>query len=162
VLFSSKTCEWFTPPEFFEGLNAEFGPFDLDPCATAENAKCPRFFTRQDDGLAQRWRGRVFANPPYGRPLAQWMKKAFDSVRDGDAELVVCLVPARTDVGWWHEYTSQGEIRLLRGRLRFGGCENSAPFPSALVIFRAAQIALRNRGEGALRNGRRAQPHEVL
>src|SRR5262245_6644474 len=93
ALFSSKSDEWPTDPKVFEKYNAEYGPFTLDPCATAENAKCPQFFTRGDDGLSQRWTGRVWMNPPYGRTIGLWMKKAYESVRDGDAEIVVCLVP---------------------------------------------------------------------
>jgi phage N-6-adenine-methyltransferase len=134
VLFSSKTVEWSTPQDFFDELNAEFG-FDLDPCATVENAKCARYFTMADNGLAQPWPGRVFMNPPYGRAVAAWMEKASLSAQT-TAELVVCLVPARTDTRWWHDYAMHGEVRLLRGRLKFGGASAAAPFPSALIIFR--------------------------
>lgn len=132
---SSRTDEWATEPTVFAALQAEFGPFDLDPCATPQNAKCERYFTRADDGLIQDWSGRVFMNPPYGRALPAWMGKAWRAVQNG-ADLVVCLVPARTDTRWWHEFAVQGEVRFLRGRLRFGGCLNPAPFPSAVVIFR--------------------------
>jgi phage N-6-adenine-methyltransferase len=137
VHFSSATPEWATPPDVFAALDAEFGPFDLDPCATSENAKCERYFTRKDDGLEQVWAGRVWLNPPYGRTIGAWMEKAWEASRSS-AELVVYLVPARTDTHWWHKYCTQGEVRFLRGRLRFGGCANSAPFPSAVVVFRNA------------------------
>jgi phage N-6-adenine-methyltransferase len=137
ALLSSKSVEWYTPRDFFAKLVAEFGAFDLDPCATAENAVCARFFSKEQDGLAQRWDAkRVFMNPPFGRAIPLWMAKAVKSVRIGDAELIVCLVPVRTDARWWHEYATQGEIRFLKGRLKFGGCENSAPFGCALVILR--------------------------
>jgi phage N-6-adenine-methyltransferase len=137
VHFSSRTPEWSTPPELFAELAAVFGPFDLDPCATPENAKCARYFTAADDGLAQEWTGRVFVNPPYGTALPAWMAKAWEASRNG-CERVVCLVPARTDTAWWHEYAARGEVHFLRGRIRFGGCESSAPFPSAVVVFRNA------------------------
>jgi phage N-6-adenine-methyltransferase len=132
--FSSATDDWPTPQDFFDKVNEEFG-FTLDPCSSADNAKCSNFFTKDDDGLAQEWTGRVWMNPPYGRAIGAWMKKAYESAKS-TAETVVCLVPARTDTAWWHEYAAKGEVRFIRGRLKFGGHKNSAPFPSALVIFK--------------------------
>jgi phage N-6-adenine-methyltransferase len=129
IHFRSDSYEWATPADFFAQVDAEFH-FDLDACASPDNTKCPRYFTRQENGLAQRWTGRVWCNPPYGKTISLWMKKAVESVRDGDAEIVVCLVHARTDTRWWHEFASKGEVRYLRGRLRFGGADSSAPFPS--------------------------------
>ena len=134
VHFSSATCDWATPPDLFEELNREF-EFTLDPCSSSTNAKCASYFTVEDDGLKQRWAGRVFMNPPYGRQISSWMAKAWESTHAG-AELVVCLVPARTDTAWWHDYAARGEIRFLKGRLRFGDAATSAPFPSAVVVFR--------------------------
>ena len=134
VHFSSATDVWPTPQSLFDELHHEFG-FTLDVCALAANAKCPAFFTPEMDGLAQEWTGVCWMNPPYGRSIGRWMEKAFTSAAAG--ALVVCLVPARTDTAWWHEFvTKASEVRFLRGRLRFGGAEASAPFPSALVIFR--------------------------
>jgi phage N-6-adenine-methyltransferase len=135
VHFQSKTCEWATPPELFADLEARFGGFTLDPCATAENACCPHYFTRAEDGLAQTWTGRVWLNPPYGREIGGWMRKAWESAQT-TADLVVCLVPARTDTSWWHEWAARGEVEFLQGRIRFGGSTSGAPFPSALVVFR--------------------------
>ena len=135
VHFSSVTDEWPTPQAFYDECNAEFGPFDLDPCATAESAKCAKFYTESDDGLSKEWVGKVWMNPPYGRTIIKWMKKAYESSLSG-AE-VVCLVPARTDTNWWHEYAAKGNVRFIRGRLKFGGHKNSAPFPSALIHFPA-------------------------
>lgn len=133
---SSDTPEWATPQDFFDELDGEFN-FTLDPCATKENAKCVKFFTREDDGLKQSWEGeRVFMNPPYGREIGKWMKKAYEESIKGS--LVVCLVPARTDTRWWHDYAMKAwphGIRLLKGRLKFGNSKNSAPFPSAVIIF---------------------------
>lgn len=133
-MFSSKTDDWETPKDFFDDLEKKFGKFDLDPCATKGNAKARRFFTKEDNGLEKKWDGRVFVNPPYGRTIGLWMKKSWESSRDG-ADLVVCLVPARTDTAWWHEYAMRGIIVFIRGRLKFGKSRNSAPFPSAVVIF---------------------------
>ncbi len=134
VHFSSATDLWATPQDLFDKLNAEFA-FDLDVCATPENAKVIRYFTKEQDGLAQPWSGRCWMNPPYGREIGRWMHKAYCAALFGDAT-VVCLVPARTDTAWWHDYAIKGEVRFLRGRLKFGGHKNSAPFPSAIVIFR--------------------------
>lgn len=135
VHFSSASNEWETPQAFFDKLNEEFG-FTLDPCCTHENAKCKTHFTKQDDGLSQSWANKVvFMNPPYGREIGHWMRKAFVESRQS-ATVVVCLVPARTDTAWWHDYAIKGEVRFIRGRLKFNGHKNSAPFPSAIVIFK--------------------------
>jgi phage N-6-adenine-methyltransferase len=135
IHFSSATNEWATPQAFFDELNAEFR-FTLDPCCTHENAKCARHFTAAEDGLKESWAyERVFMNPPYGREIGKWMKKAYES-SNLLGSLVVCLVPARTDTHWWHDFAAKGEVRFIRGRLKFGDGKNSAPFPSAVVIFR--------------------------
>ena len=132
--FSSASCEWATPQWLFDALDREFG-FTLDPCATPENAKCGKYFTVTNDGLKQSWAEEVvFMNPPYGTVIGVWMRKAWEASREGAT--VVCLVPARTDTEWWHRFAMRGEVRLLRGRLKFGDSKNSAPFPSAIVVFR--------------------------
>ena len=133
-LFTSNTPEWETPQLFFDKLNKEFH-FTLDPCAIKENAKCKKFFTKEEDGLKESWKGEVvFMNPPYGREIGKWLKKAYDESYKWGI-IVVCLVPARTDTAWWHDYCMYGEIRFVRGRLKFGKSNNSAPFPSAIIIF---------------------------
>lgn len=133
AMFSSETDMWATPQWLFDELNHEFG-FETDVCAVDGNAKCLKYFTPEIDGLSQTWEGVCWMNPPYGRTIGKWMKKAFESSTDGAT--VVCLVPARTDTAWWHDYAIHGEVRFLRGRLKFGDAKNSAPFPSAVVIFR--------------------------
>lgn len=141
VHYSSKTDMWATPQETFDRLDAEFGPFDLDVCATPENAKCKNFYTRAEDGLAQPWRGKCWMNPPYGREIKLWMRKAYEESRKG--ALVVCLIPARTDTAWWHDYAMRGDVSFIRGRLKFGGAANSAPFPSAVVVFKPKTLNLK-------------------
>jgi phage N-6-adenine-methyltransferase len=133
VHFSSVTDQWATPQDFFDQQNALHGPFDVDVCADATNAKCAVYFDKDIDGLAQPWVGKCWMNPPYGRDIGKWMKKAKESA--GAGTVVVCLVPARTDTKWWHDYAMAGHIVFIRGRLKFGGSKNSAPFPSAMVIF---------------------------
>ena len=133
LMFSSAKCEWETPQATFDALNAEFG-FEIDVCALPENAKCARYFTPEMDGLAQSWEGVCWMNPPYGREMPKWIRKAWESAQWGAT--VVCLLPSRTDTAAWHDFCMKGEIRFIRGRLKFGGHENSAPFPSAIVIFR--------------------------
>ena len=133
VHFSSESQEWSTPQAFFDEYNAQYR-FDIDVCATPENAKCPKYYSKEDDGLAQEWRGVCWMNPPYGRGIGAWVRKAFETAESGKG-MVVCLLPARTDTSWWHDYAMKGEIVFLRGRLKFGGAKNSAPFPSAIVIF---------------------------
>ncbi len=135
---TSKSEDWATPLEFFNLLHAEFD-FTLDVCASEWNAKCPKFFTKQQDGLDRPWAPeRCWMNPPYGRDIGRWMAKARDEARSG--ALVVCLVPARTDTTWWHEFIGQrAEVRFVKGRLKFvhqDGRGDPAPFPSAVVIYR--------------------------
>lgn len=140
VMFSSKTDEWETPQELFDELNREFC-FTIDVCASEENHKCDYYFRKNDpvDGLRMAWSGRCWMNPPYGREIGKWIKKANDEVKKGGVSLVVCLLPARTDTKWFHEYIYNKpnvEIRFLKGRLKFGESKNSAPFPSMVVVFR--------------------------
>lgn len=136
VHYSSEKDDWETPPAFFAQLDEEFG-FTLDVCATADNAKCARYFSPEEDGLAQDWGNNVcWMNPPYGRVvIKRWMKKAFEAAKAGAT--AVCLIPARTDTSsWWWEYVIRGEVRFIRGRIKFVGGNSSAPFPSAVVVFR--------------------------
>lgn len=118
LMFSSKTDLWATPQTFFDELNSEFG-FDTDVCALASNAKCAKFFTPEVNGLTQEWEGVCWMNPPYGRGIGMWLKKAYESSQKGAT--VVCLVPSRTDTRWWHDYCMKGEVRFIKGRLKFGG-----------------------------------------
>lgn len=153
----SRADDWETPADLFAKLDAEFG-FTIDVAATAENAKCPLFFTPDDDGLSQSWDGRVcWMNPPYGTAIARWMRKAFEESLRGAT--VVCLVPARTDTAWWHDYAMRAhERRFLRGRVRFlrngvgigdrSKGSQSSPFPSAVVVFRASRTAFRGSSHG--------------
>lgn len=130
VHFSSKSSEWGTPIELFKELDREFH-FDLDVCATPQNAKCKKYFTEIEDGLTQNWEGVCWMNPPYGRQIHKWVKKAAESKTK-----VICLLPSRTDTAWWHDYCIKyGNIRFLRGRIKFDGAKHGAPFPSAIVIF---------------------------
>lgn len=135
VHFSSKSNEWTTPQYLFDELNEEFN-FTLDPCATDENAKCSKYFTIEDDGLSKDWSNDVvFMNPPYGRGIKKWIKKAYEESLNGAT--VVCLIPARTDTTYWHDFIfdKADDIKFLKGRLKFGNGKNSAPFPSAIVIY---------------------------
>jgi phage N-6-adenine-methyltransferase len=139
LMFSSSTDDWATPQVFFDALNVEFH-FELDVCGSASNAKCSRYFTVVEDGLKQDWRGSVWMNPPYGRVIKHWVQKAYESSLEGAT--VVCLLPARTDTSWWHNYCVKGEIRFVRGRLKFGSAASCAPFPSAVVVFRPASVQI--------------------
>ena len=133
---TSACSEWGTPQDFFDRLHEEF-KFTLDVCATPENTKCTQFYSPDDDSLQQTWNGVCWMNPPYGRQISKWIQKAYESSLSGAS--VVCLVPARTDTRWWHNYCSRGEIRFVRGRLQFcrpDKIKDNAPFPCAVVIFR--------------------------
>ena len=133
-LYSSKTDMWETPQELFDELDKEF-QFDLDVCAIPENAKCKAFYTPEQDGLSQPWKGTCWCNPPYGRDIGQWVRRAFLASISGST--VVMLLPSRTDTKWFHDYIyKRAEIRFVKGRLKFGNSKNSAPFPSMIVVFR--------------------------
>ena len=136
VLYSSKEEKWATPQDFFDKLNDEFH-FTLDAAASPDNAKCVNYFTEEQDGLAQSWGGHtVWCNPPYCRKTGLWVKKAYEEHQRTGCT-VVMLLPSRTDVRWFHDYIlDKAEIRFIKGRLKFGGNKNSAPFPSIVVIYR--------------------------
>ena len=136
TMFSSKTDLWATPQDFYDKLNSEFH-FTLDPCATPHNAKCVKFYTKEQDGLRKDWGGNtVFCNPPYGRDIYAWVRKCFMEAQKINT-IVVMLIPARTDTRYFHEfiYHKAREIRFIKGRLKFGDQKNSAPFPSMVVVF---------------------------
>ena len=136
-MFTSDTSEWATPQDFFDKLNAEFH-FTLDPCATPENAKCGKFYTKEQNGLAQDWTGEtVFCNPPYGKEISAWVEKCYKHSLSG--ECAVMLIPSRTDTRWFHEWVyGKAELRFVKGRLRFNDSKGSAPFPSLVVVYRGA------------------------
>ena len=165
LMFSSASSEWATPPEIFEPLNKEFG-FTLDVCATRENAKCKRYFSKEDDTFKQDWKGRCWMNPVYGIPenpcpkdrskckkkkcikrgyhidtyipgALDFVEKAYWEVLRGYSECVVCLLPVRSDTVWWHRRVMYAaEIRFIEGRITFVGAPAPAPFPSVIVVFK--------------------------
>lgn len=135
ALFSSASGDWETPQELFDALNEEFH-FTLDACATRENALCPVFYS--EDSLTRPWYNNVYCNPPYGRQIGEWVRKGCLATSCFEARVVVMLLPARTDTRWWHDWVMKAdEIRFIRGRLKFSGHKNSAPFPSCIVVFRS-------------------------
>ena len=141
LCIGTETPEWATPQGLFDELDKEFG-FTLDVCALPENAKCDRYFTPEIDGLSQDWTGTCWMNPPYGKVISHWIRKAYESCQTQEADCVVCLLPVRTDTRWFHELIypaqkcGQAEIRFIKGRLKFGGAKSAAPFPNMLVIYR--------------------------
>lgn len=137
VMFSSKSNEWTTPKAFFDKLDRIFGPFTLDPCCDGTNNLTQHYFTEQQGGLAQSWQGHtVFMNPPYSRgELKRWIQKAYEESQKKNT-MVVALIPSRTDTKYWHEYVMKARhILFVKGRIKFGDGTNSAPFPSAVVVF---------------------------
>jgi phage N-6-adenine-methyltransferase len=139
VMFSSDKMEWETPQDFFDNLNKEFN-FELDVCATKENTKCKRYFTKEQNGLLEsnkgNWSKCNWMNPPYGRDIRNWIRHAYKNAKMY-GNTTVALLPARTDTRWFHDYIyNKMEIRFIKGRLKFSGSKNSAPFPSMIVIFK--------------------------
>jgi phage N-6-adenine-methyltransferase len=136
VHYSSKKMDWETPHDFFGRYNGEFH-FTLDVAASHENKKCARCFTKEDNGLEQDWQGEtVWCNPPYGKELPKWVEKCY---REGQKRntTVVMLIPSRTDTRYFHDFIyGKAEIRFIKGRLKFVGAKDAAPFPSMVVIYR--------------------------
>lgn len=137
VMFSSKSDEWNTPHKLFDKLN-QFYKFTLDPCATADNRKCWKYFSQSDDGLIQDWSNEVvFVNPPYSN-VAGWVEKCYNEYKDKGVTSVL-LIPARTDTKWFHKYCMKADlIQFVKGRVKFengASKPNSAPFPSMIVVF---------------------------
>jgi site-specific DNA-methyltransferase (adenine-specific) len=152
--------DWGTPAKVFDALAARFGPFDLDPCGSADayaSQRCGRHFTVEDDGLRRPWPGRVFVNPPYGRPLNEWVRKCWLESQ-GVAEIVVALLPARTDTRWFHRYVMgsvyadrpvamrAAEVHFVPGRLSFAGADGPATFPSVVVVWRSTGAPIEDAG----------------
>ena len=148
LMFSSKKDDWETPQELFDELNKEFN-FEVDAAASDENHKCDIYFKKNPDpfhcdGLTADWGGHItFCNPPYGREIGKWVRKAYETQKSAwnykYKTIVVMLVPARTDTKWFHDYIynkENVEIRFLKGPLKFGNAKNSAPFPSMIVVFK--------------------------
>jgi len=130
------TPNWYTPAATYLALDHQYGPFMLDPCCTDETRRTPRWIAPPRSGLAETWGPcRVFLNPPYGRGIADWIRKAIVEARAG--AFVVALIPSSTGAGWWHELVipNASAIVFLRGKLRFGGQRSNAPFWSAVATF---------------------------
>ena len=130
--FQSKNQEYATPIELFKVLNDEFA-FTIDLCADENNKKVDKYYSEEENSLIQDWKGVCWMNPPY-KDMKNWIIKAYEeSVKHNS--IIVCLIPARTNTRWWHEYCMKGEIRFIKGRPKFGGCKHGLPQPLAIVIF---------------------------
>ena len=126
-MFSSMSDEWRTPQSLFDKLDKEFN-FDSDPCPMQDKPL--------KRGLQKDYGKRVFINPPYS-DIKKWVEIAFNHSKSPFVEVVIMLIPSRTDTKWWHEYVMKAKkIRFIKGRLKFSGHKNSAPFPSCIVIFK--------------------------
>lgn len=133
ALYSSAKDDWETPDSLYDELNKEF-KFDLDVAASDTNHKCWRYFTKDNSAFNIKWSGRVWCNPPYGREIIKWVEAC-----NNYKGLSVMLIPARTDTLYFHKYIYHNprcEIRFIKGRLKFSGSKNAAPFPSMIVIFK--------------------------
>lgn len=135
---SSLTDQWDTPQYVFDALDSEFH-FTLDVCADESNHMCARYFTKEQDGLSQNWEGVCWMNPPHGREIGKWTRKARESAKAGT--IVVCLLPVRMDTQWWAEDVLKAtELRIIRGHLKFRGSDSGAPFQSVIAVFGTPKI----------------------
>lgn len=140
--FESAKTEWETPDDLFGALHDEF-KFTIDVAADRSNAKCAKYFSVADDGLTSEWDGVCWCNPPYGRDLAKWVRKAVFETWNGVT--TVMLIPVRSNTQWWHELCIPfGEIRFVKGRPKFGGADEGLPWPLAVIVFRGRPVLVRN------------------
>jgi hypothetical protein len=171
VMGSSESPEWYTPQHIIDLTLDLFDGIDLDPCSNSHkvpNVPARIHYTKEDNGLVQTWHGKVYMNPPYGDEISDWTEKLVESYEQGEIEEAIALLPGRIDTQWFqplYEYL----ICNIRGRLRFVGSENSAPFPSVIVylgererefinIFRELGPILRRvDGEAAISGNREVQ-----
>ena len=130
--FKSTNQEWETPDDLFNKIDSMFH-FTCDVCASATNTKCQKYWSESNSCLDKVWDGINWMNPPY-KDMKKWVIKAYNESRKDNC-VVVCLIPARTNTNWRHEYCMKGEIRFLEGRPKFEGCIHGLPQPLALVIF---------------------------
>ncbi len=145
VHYSSKKKEWYTPRHIIDRVIQVFGEIDLDPCSNSSdpgeaNVPANDYYTQSSDGLAQQWHGRVYMNPPYGDEISAWVSRVTQAYRDSEIAEAIVLLPARTDTAWFQPLFDY-PICFVRGRLKFSGAENSAPFPSA-VVYLGEDVAL--------------------
>ena len=137
ALFTSKTDKHNTPTVVIDDLATVFN-WTIDVCASGPNV-CSDYYTEEDNGLLKSWHGLCWMNPPYGRCIGDWVTKAvFESLPASarKSATIVCLLPARTDTAWWQgNIFLASHVTFIKGRLKFGDAANSAPFPSAFVVF---------------------------
>lgn len=170
VLHSSNKMDWGTPDDLFTKIEERYGKFELDAAATSDNSKCIQYYDQVDDSLNMNWDlfspmifgipdeplpvpdslsigvKNVWLNPPYGRDITKWVKKAYDESQKGCQ--VVCLLPSRTGTKWFQEYAPKAyKVIFLKGRVKFEGAEASAPFDSVLLIFNKTKVNLYPRYE---------------
>ena len=130
------TAEWTTPPVVLTRVVQCLGGIDLDPWADGgRTVPAAQHFTASADGLGQSWHGRVYINPPYGRPIAAWIAKLLAEAACGHVTAAIALVPARTDTAWFRRLDAW-PVASWHGRLRFGAAPHAVPFPSAVVGIR--------------------------
>ena len=136
--FNRKNVDYETPDYIFKPLDDEFG-FTLDVCASKENTKCHRYFTKLDNGLEQQWAGEIcWMNPPFGREMKRWIIKAYQESLLG--AVVVALLPSRTNTAWWHDYVEKGMVRFIRGEVKFKGYERGLWMPMCIVIWKGGEV----------------------
>jgi phage N-6-adenine-methyltransferase len=136
--FNRSKVEYETPDEIFNPLNEEFG-FTLDVCADKDNAKCELFYSKEQDSLSRKWQGVCWMNPPFGREMKKWVKKAYESWKEGAT--VVCLLPSRTNTLWWHDWVMKGDVRFIKGEVTFKGQKNGLWMPMSIVVFKGEPCA---------------------
>lgn len=136
-LFTSDSDEWATPDDLYINLHKHF-KFELDAAADHDNNKCDTYYTCENSGLLNPWRDNTFCNPPFSM-IKDWVRKAYEQSRIWGGKKVM-LIPARTDTRYFGDYiTRASEIYFIKGRLKFSGAKNSAPFPSVIVVFEGSK-----------------------
>ena len=129
--FKSTNQSGETPQYLFDAVQKQFGFFDCDVCASKDNTKCQKFYSEDNSCLDKEWSGLNWMNPPF-KNMKVFIRKAYEQRENATT---VCLIPARTNTAWWHDYCMNGEIHFIKGRPKFSGYKHGLPQPLALVIF---------------------------
>ena len=131
IVGKSKKTEYSTPPKIVEPLIKEFN-ITKDVCASSENHKLPDYWTKEDDALAKTWEGNCWMNPPFGRHISKWVRKAYSEASNGTK---VCLIPVRSNTKWWAEVSPNSEIRFINGEVNFNNEPRGLWLPMCIIIF---------------------------
>lgn len=128
VLTSQGTVEWYTPPDLIQRARKVLGGIDLDPASNdiaQQWIRATEYYTADDDGKAQTWRGRVWLNPPFDE-AGDWVDLLDSQYVNGDVDAAILLVNSAPGYNWWEDLWRRRPVCMLRERVRFYTAEGIA------------------------------------